>query len=98
MKTVSLSTETVVVFVLLAFAFVYALEGNVGADNWLVWGPALFVEIPFQIFQALSESMPILVPLAIIGLLVYFNALLKLMGEPVVVLAIVLFLVMYMWF
>ena len=91
-------TENLVLLVLAAFIFVYATQIGVSADNWLIFGPALFVDIPFKILQAIAGSAPLLVPVAIIGLLVYFNALLKILGEPLVLFAIVLFLGMYLLF
>ena len=92
------NTETLVVLVLVIFAFVSITGGaSANPDNLLVWGPAWFIKIPFELLQAISAGFPILIPFAIIGLLVYFNVLLKLLGEPIVVLSIVLFLFLYLW-
>ena len=92
-----IDTQTLVLLVLVVFTFVAVAEGNVGYNNWLVYGPAIFIDLPFQIFQTVATTIPILIPLVIIGLLVYFNVLKNLVGVPIVMLALVLFVLMYLW-
>ena len=96
-KGFGMDTQTLVLYVLIVFTFVAVISGNVGADNWLVFGPAIFIELPFQVFQAVAANVPFLIPLVIIGFLVYFDVLKNLVGVPIVILGIVLFLFMYLW-
>ena len=94
-KVKTMDTQTLVLLVLVIFTFVAVSNGNVGFDNWLVYGPAIFIELPFQIFQEVAATIPLLIPLVIIGLLVYFDVLKNLVGVPIVLLALVLFVLMY---
>lgn len=81
--------ETLIIVVFIFFAIMSFSSGsNWSTDNPLIWGPALFTSIPFAIFGSIASSAPILVPLALIALLAYFDFLTVTLGEPFVMLII----------
>jgi hypothetical protein len=73
MQTTTEMTWILLVFVLLVS---FAHGGAIG-DSPLVWGSALFLDIPFMFFLALSNSFPLLAPLFILALLYYFVVVLE---------------------
>ena len=42
--------------------------------NFLIWGPALLLSVPFHIASSIAGSTPILAPLAVMGLFLYLQA------------------------
>lgn len=85
----SLDAETLV-FLVFIFGALSALHngGTISTDNPLIWGPALVLNIPFAIFNAIASAAPLLVPLALVGLFAYFTFIENTLGEPFLALAV----------
>ncbi|MBS3070336.1 hypothetical protein J4220_02405 [Candidatus Micrarchaeota archaeon] len=77
--------------VLLVFIFVAIgsyTSGGFSTDSPLIWGPALFVQIPFALLNGIASNVPLLIPIAIIALLAYFDFLTATLGEAFLTLVV----------
>ena len=74
-------TLVILVFIIVAIS-AFQNGGNWSTDHFLIWGPALVLQIPLAIISSLVASMPILAPVLIILILAYFNMLGNVLGEP----------------
>jgi len=84
----ALNAETLVITVFIILAISALNNGGWSTDNWLVWGPALVLKVPFEIAESIAANAPILVPLAIIGILAYFNFIGAMLGEAFLALVV----------
>lgn len=88
-----LDAESLVLIVFILLVLSWFSSGSVNTDNPLIWGPALVLQVPLSIFNYIASATPILVPLAIIGFLAYFNFLSNMLGEGFVALAVFGFII-----
>jgi len=84
----ALTGETIVFFVFIVLAISALNNGGWSTDHFLVWGPAMVLQIPFKIIGAIASTAPLLVPLAVIALLAYFTFLENTLGEAFVTLVV----------
>ncbi|MFH1056485.1 MAG: hypothetical protein V1717_01660 [Candidatus Micrarchaeota archaeon] len=91
-----LDAETLVLLVFIILAIGALNTGSWSTDNPLIWGPALILNVPFAIFGGLVSSAPILVPIALIALLAYFNFMGAMLGEAFMTLVVVAAVVVFM--
>lgn len=88
-----LDTETLVFLVFIILAVTAFTSGEMGGawstDNPLIWGPALLFHIPFAILGALA-GIPLLLPIAIILFIAYFNVFGDIFGEPTLALVLIM--------
>ncbi|MBI5225810.1 hypothetical protein HY994_01055 [Candidatus Micrarchaeota archaeon] len=68
MQTTTETTWILVTFVLLLAFANHTAIGSVG----LVWGSAMFLQIPFELMGAMMDAFPLLAPLFLLALLYYF--------------------------
>lgn len=88
-KAMAFDTETLVILFFILVALSSFGTGGWSTDTPLIWGPALFLSIPVQIFTAIATNAPILVPLALIAFFAYFGFLENAFGDPFVALVVV---------
>lgn len=72
-----METSTELTWMLLIFVLLLAFlnHGAIG-DSPLVWGSAMILMVPFDIFSAVSNGAPLVAPLAVLALLFYLQKLL----------------------
>jgi len=87
---VPIDTETLILLVIIFLAVIaYTNNGVWSTDNPLVWGPAMLIYIPFALFNSIAAAFPLIVPIAVVALLAYWNFLGDTLGMPLVTLAII---------
>lgn len=78
-----MQTDTSLTWMLILFAAVIAFLNHAPlGDSPLVWGPAMLILAPFELAMSTGNAIPIIAPLAVLGLMFYkFNLLQPAVGE-----------------